>query len=496
MPETATRVLKPLDFGGWKPHEGCARRGWPGGQVSLLQAALTTPFVSALWGRDTGKSVAAELLYWEEARSCPDPYENIYVAQGHPQAERTWEKFVYLCENAGEGFLKGRTIKGQDRWVETRAFGMNRGTRRHFWSGEPGALNNVRGPRGHRLVVDEAGMVHKSVLTSCVPMLGTRNGRCLFIGTASRGGCGFVWFKAMFERGSNKEAGYVSFNFPKESNPYLSDEAIARERSLFRNPAEPDVKTAEEMEECDGAFVSDLGAFLRNLDSIFTIETTLKDGVWVPRDNVHPVVGQTYVIGRDHGKKVDNSVSSVFCRETRDQVALQIEPVGMKYGEQMKRLDALKHRYNDALLVCDARDAGSYLNEQMRDKYGDRLREIAFTGDGPNSKSIHCHRIRDLCDNEGWHLLKVPEQVKQFSDFAQVPIGEGSNGYRYEAPSGGHDDTVAAAIFASTVLRFDVAVKRARPKGPEPLSPEWYLARQKQRLRGRRGIGMARGFTA
>ena len=433
----------------------------------------------------THNTIFLWFLFWEEGRQVSGEYDFAYVAQGHPQAEKFFEWF--LRQVTDSGLLVGSKNKGQDRWIRVRAFGNNRGATIHFWSGEEGALTNIRGVRLNRLAVDEAGFVSQEVEAACEGMLLSRNGRTVYTGTAKRGGKGFTFFKQAYDNGLNGVEGYKSFNAPSESSPFVNREAIAFARRKKRDPSEPDVPTPEEREEFDGAFISDHGQCFRNLDACLTLPYVHRNGVYLLSDGMGREVpveqGRQYVIGADWGKKVDHSVFSVFDRETREQVALRIEPVGAPYEEQMKRLDALKRRYNNALVVADARDAGGYINERLRIQYGDRLRELAFTGQGPNSKGFHVSRVKHLFDDEGWHLLNVHEQRDQMQNYCQIPIGPNSDGVRYSAPAGQHDDVVTSCIFAATVLQITPAKRRPKVEGPPVLSPAWFDAEAEKRRR-------------
>lgn len=487
--------------GSFEPHTGTAT--YPGGQVAFLDACFDYDVVSALNGRGTGKSIALELLFWEEAARTDGFYEYIYVAQGHPQAEKTYKKFVRVCESK-RGFLIDKSNKGQDRWVETRAFGANDGTRRHFWSGEPGALTNVRGPRANRLAVDEAGFVHKDVLPTCVPMLSTRDGKMTFVGTAKREGCGFTWFKTMFDRGLGivqetddevmEESGLSavirckSFNFPLESSPYLSARDIALQRSMFRNPRFPDEKTPEEAEECDGAFISDLGGCFRNIDAVVRLPyKRIGQGEYVGVDEFKnvlvPIVERRYIIGADWGQKIDHTVFVVFDRLTRDMVYLRVEPTGRPYDEYVTHLSQVKRYWNDALVLTDGREAGNYAMQRMASQFGERLRDINVTGKGEHGKGALVARVKDLFLNESWRILDAPDVKEQFSLYQQEPIGDRASGFHYGAPSGKHDDVVSACLLAAIVLQIEPRAPRPPKKEAAPYSTEWFAQRSKERRR-------------
>ncbi len=472
-----------IDVEGLKAHSG--RPGYDGSQAAIIEAALTNKVVTVLTGRNSGKTITLFLLLLEEGARHRGLYQFGYIAQGHPQAK----KFYRMVKRAFADTVVAFSNEGQDRWVEVAPFGLNDGAIIHCWSGEPGALDNIRGPRLDRLAPDESGLIHKTMLPACIPMLHS-GGKMIFVGTARRGGMGTTWFKEMYQRGANGEANCKSFNFPSECNPYKAVEDILFERRLFRNPAEPDVKTPEEIEEFDGAFISDFGAYFRNLDRCITLKAIRQEpGLWIFED---PEPGCPYVIGADWGRRHDHSVSAVINRRTRNMAALRIEPAGesVKFDPQMARLDALKRRYNDALVISDAVGVSAYVNERLAIQFRDRFKELGFTGSGADSKDVHCSRLRHLLDVEGIHLGDVPELRKQFENFAQVPRGEHSNGFRYEGQNGVHDDVVSACIFAANVLQIDPYQARKAAEEVTPFSPAWFAKKSAERRR----IGIRRGM--
>lgn len=485
-------TLPPLKVGA-RPHAGTV--DYPGGQIAWIQACLKHDVVSILCGRDVGKTIFIWFLLFEEARRCHGYYDFAYIAQGHPQAE----KFYEWCRSQFEesGLLVGFKNKGQDRWIKLRPFENNRGVTIHFWSGEEGALTNIRGVRLNRLAVDEAGFVSPEVRTACRGMLLSRGGKQVFVGTARRGGMGFVWFKEAYDRGWDGVPGYCSFNAPSESNPFTPPGAVERARMEYRDRHAPDVKTAEEREEFDGEFVSDLGACFRKLDAAFCLPILRTEpyGLWIGKD---PQPERHYVLGQDWGKMHDHSCSSVFDRETREQVALRIESRGVDYDDQMARLDQLHRRYNKALIIADVGDAGAYINERLGKQYGDRLVPMRLTAHGERNKGFHVARLKHLFDTEGWSLLKVPTQVDEFTIFQQTPIGEHGNGFYYEAPRGKHDDTVTAAIFAASVLQIDIIRQKPTPDipvlKPGEVSMEWFAQRQRERIAANLRAWRRRGF--
>lgn len=312
-------------------------------------------------------------------------------------------------------------------------------------------------------------------------MLTGRDGKMICEGTARRGGCGNKWFGDLIRRAKNGEPGYVAFNMPTESSPYNPPDQVLRDRRLFRDPNALDVVTINEREEFDGEIVSDVGAYFRNLDKCITLKVIRSEpGLYIFEE---PEPGEVFVIGQDFGAKKDHSVSAGFNRRTRNMAFLRIEPSGsdVQFDPQLARLDALKKRYNNALVVADPVGVGMYICQRLRVQFGDHLRELGMTGRGENSKELHCARVRHLLDTEAIHLGNTPEVREQFEAFAQIPIGERANGFYLMGADGVHDDVVSAVVMASSVLQIDPVYKPKPPPLPPPLSVAHFkmLAQQK-----------------
>lgn len=500
-----------------QPHRGT--KEYPGGQMAWIQAAIRQEralgdpvddpghdWVTVLLGRDSGKTVFLYFLFMEEGMRCTTDYACAYVGQTHARATDFYRWCLSLWSAAN--LVIGQCNDGQDRWIQLKPFGRNKGFKCYFWSGEPGAIEALRGTRLNRLGIDEPGYVSSKVLPTCIPMMNTRAGRAVAVGTARRDGMGFGWFKDMYDRGWGKVVGengeaadpltlgmrFKSFNAPSESNPFNPPDAfltlpdgtrILKNRLLFRDKADPYTKTPEEREEFDGAFISDLGACFKNLDACFSIKAWRQEGSLFIAEP--PRYGARYVIGQDWAARDDHSISSVFDRDTRKQVALRIEPSGanVEFSPQLNRLDSLKRAYNDALIVADGNSVGLYISEELRRRYGDGVRDCNLQFSGENAKGTHVARVRHFFEEARWHLMDLPAQRAEFTEFRQEPIGPHSNGFRYTAPPGKHDDMVLAALYASTVLQFDAPPIRMWDY-EEPLigSREWFDRYHKPKRHG------------
>lgn len=508
---TEGKTLPPLTSES-QPHEGVPE--YPGGQVAWIKACIRQSmdldgvndpgydWVTVLLGRDSGKTVFLYFLFMEEGARCEGDYACAYVGQTHARATEFYRWCLSLWSAAD--LVVGQCNDGQDRWIQLRPFGRNQGFKCYFWSGEPGAIEALRGARLNRLGIDEPGYVSQKVLPTCIPMMNTRAGRAVAVGTARRDGMGFGWFKDMYDRGWGEIVNaddpltigmrFKSFNAPSESNPYNPPEAFVRmpsgelilkNRLLFRDKADPFTKTPEEREEFDGAFISDLGACFRNLDACLSIKHWKMEGSLLIAEP--PRWGGRYVIGQDWAARDDHSVSSVFDRDTRRQVALRIEPSGkdVDFTPQIERLARLKKQYNDALIVADGNSVGAYISEQLRRRFGDGVRDCNLQFSGENAKGTHVARVKHFFEEARWTLIDHPDQRREFTEFRQEPIGPHSNGFRYTAPPGRHDDMVMAALYASTVLQFDAPpVRMYDYDAPAFASREWFDQQQKGRRKG------------
>ncbi len=475
-----------------KPHEGTAQ--YPGGQKAWIAAALVNDVVNVVVGRDVGKSVSMLFLVEEESSRCTHHYDAAYVAQTHSEARQRYLEWLARWEAAG--LVVDKFDKDQDRWIELRPWGRNKGWRVYFWSGTEKALDGLRGKRLDRLLVDEAGQIPEKIKKVCYPMMLSRGGKVLNAGTPSRKGPGYAWFKDSYLRGKKRLPGFVSFNAPSECSPfncppYKAPDYMERRRQAFRSILEPDVKTVEEREEFDGEFIDDLGVVFCNIDAVCSLPVIrIEHGtLYVGAD---PIPGEKYLIGQDWGRVKDASVSTVYNRHSREQVALRVEPIGgQDYDRQLERLDSLHRRYNAALIVGDGRDAGNYLGPHLRKKYGDAYVNIMLAASGDYEKGALVTRMRRLFQGVEWKMLDVPAQKEQFADFqAYVPetTGDGvvSSTIKYGAPKGKHDDIVMSNLFASIRLETDVRRSTPRARYTSPFSFEGIQAAlaRKRRLSG------------
>jgi len=465
---------------------GGAYKEWTG-QMAWLGACMDFRTVTIVVGRRAGKTSLDGFLVYEEGGQTEGPYTLGYVAQGHSQANDYYEMF--LTDWSAANMVVRKKNHGQDRYVQLRPYGLNHGAKIWFWSGEEGAHDQARGKGLNRLIIDEPGFVPESALPTFFPMLMDRGGKALIHGTARPDGIGFGWFRREYRLGIDttdsegkpvpRDPDHYSFSAPSECNPFIPRASILADRKRLRSPMAPDVKTLDEMSEFDGVFVEDLGGVFENIKRVCCLAPiSSSPNRWIYKD---AEAGHNYVMGIDWARFLDSTVVSIFDIQTKEQVYLLAIPGNsLLYGSQMDEVHRLFNLYNKPQIVADERDAGSYLCEQMRFKYGDRVKGVKWSYGGEDDKSAYVTRGRDLFQHVGWKLMNVQAQVDEFTLYSKTPLPS-RNGYKYEAPPGLHDDFVSAALFASSRLQFDWINRDTKVIESPDFSPEWFKERERQR---------------
>ena len=464
---------------GSTPHEGAY--GYPG-QAHWLAACKRFRTVCIAVGRQVGKTTLVPFLFLEEGGESKVIYTAAYMAQGHPQAETMYERILQDFET-GKIVLRSKN-KGQDRLIETIPFNDNKGMRLYFWSGEATAHEAAHGKSLHRGVPDEASLLpEQAVFGTMVPMFNATKGKLLVLGSPFPDGIGFTWFEKLWLRGNpadpNRSPTHFSFNAPSESNPYADLETIAEGRAACMS---------RELELClyDGKFARDLGAVFPNLSDVFCLsqyrhETTVMGDLWVAEE---PSVQHGYVAGLDFGSLNDSTVLMIFTNEPQPRQVALLRVRGA-YTQQMTEITRLLDKYRKPLLYVEGREGGMVLTEVLRQRYEQACIVIRWSEGGRYDKTSSIVRAVDFFQQRAIRMMDVPWQRDEFRLFSkrQRVRGEPSRGVKYEAPSGGHDDSVAALCYACYGLPLVPRILTSVPDNtPAPFSTEfWDMCRVTQR---------------
>lgn len=285
--------------------------------------------------------------------------------------------------------------------------------------------DNLRGESAHLMVIDEAAMIEDEVWTNILrPMLSDTNGKAIIISTP-RGLNN--WFHTLYERGQdvdNKD--YKSFKFPTASNPYIpNSEIIEVKRSL---PA--DVFKQEYLAE----FLEDGGSVFRNISGC------IKGGFEDPK-NKH-----SYIAAWDIAKHSDFSCIIVMDRKTNHVVHFD-RFNRIDYSLQIKRLEDIVRRYNNAHVILDSTGVGDPILEQVM-ALGFAVEGFQFTN---ASKQQVIEHLAVCLERKSISFPDIPVLISELASFRYELTRAGST--KYSAPSGLHDDTVIALALACWNLR-------------------------------------------
>lgn len=459
-------------------HDG--RFGYPGQETWLKAAYLYSTVVIAV-ARQVGKTTFCKFLLLDEFAKFRGFYRAAYMAQGHAQAEDMYEE----CLSAFEaGHLVNRSKnKSQDRWIELKPVNGNRGGKVWFVSGDPEAHTSFQGKSLDRGILDEASLCPSEAwFGTIVPMFNATGGRGLVIGSPYPEGLGFAWFEKLWKTGDptapkfdpalaarNPEMSFrdedcISFTAPSESNPHSPLDQIARNRRSC---------TSREQELClyDGRFAKDMGAVFSNLDAVFTLHAADQGNLWVVEPH-NPLM--RYVAGLDFGKHHDYTVLSIFTLEERPRQVLLCRLQG-EYHKQMATLARHIDAYGRPTLYAEGREGGTVLTEMLRQRYGEGCRIVKWATGGKWDKESAVLRGIDLFQQAGWSLIDVRWQREEFRLFSKTRRGEHATGFRYEAPPGCHDDSVAANLYAAYGMPMVNRVRiELEPETPKSGTAAWW----------------------
>lgn len=460
-------------------HDG--RPPYPG-QQTWLKACLSDRWkeVVIACGRRVGKTTFIPRLLIEEMTGCDHPYVAAYMAQTHVLAKDMYRACLEAWGNAGL-IVDQRADEGQDRWLKVapinlidadgRIISKGHGATVYFISGENGGTG-FHGKGLDRAIIDEASLVPPAAYyITLSPMLVTTDGKMLITGSPfpdEAGSVGWDWFKDRWEAGNvlneERESSSISFNAPSEANPFNKIERVRMERAKCRSHS-------EELCLYDGQFARDMGAVFDNLKTVFCLKATVLGNAW---QHEAYVSGTQYVAGLDFGARKDYSVLSIFTVEPHPRQVFLMRIQG-ELHTQMSTIDKWLGAYHHPMLYVEGREGGRFIAPMLREKYGEGCREVAWASGGKWDKESAVLRGVDFFQQKAWSMIDVPWQYDEFRLFSRIKRGANSTGFKYEAPSGKHDDAVAATLYAAYGLPLvrDKQFK-VEPEAPKKLSKEWW----------------------
>lgn len=335
-----------------------------------------------------------------------------YFNLSYKQGLEVWEEFKRLT---------APIIRHKDessRRIETITGGIL-----EMWSFDnEETVKNSRGRKYDLVIVDEAA--HIPILLNVWdkvirPMLMDTGGRALFASSPN----GHNDFYTLYQRGEDPlKHQWASFNYPTSTNPLIAPEEIEEARSDTTEQAFKQEYLAEFMPDGSGVF--------RGTSKIATVEM-----------NTGLVPGMRYVFAVDWGKQNDYTVIAVFCVETMELVALD-RFNRIDYHFQRERLKIMMDRWKPVYTLIEENSIGvPNIEELQRD--GLYVEPFATTG---ISKPPLIEQLSVAIEKERIHIIPDPVLLNELNAYTMKRSSTGR--WQYDAPSGGHDDTVIALALA------------------------------------------------
>ncbi len=379
-----------------RPHKGGQRA------LYLHPARFHVVACGRQWGKTQfGKIITVEAIIKHGATAW-------WVSPTYKMSSAIWRNFVKL-------------IGGYASWVNSadRIMEFPNGASLTIWSGDKGG-DSMRGGAPDLAIIDEAAMIKSGDMWNAVirPALMTKQGRAMFLSTPR----GHNWFWQLFNMGNDPmQPDYKSWSFPSVYNPIQLPGEIEQARAtlpdrLFR-------------QEYLAEFIEDAGGVFRNVIQCCT------------SDNRAPYVGR-FVFGIDWGRENDYTVVSVIDAATNTQVDMdRINKVSWEHQRTMvKRMFA---KWKPFKIVAEENSMGS-VNIEALEKEGIKPIE-AFTTTAQTKPPL-IEGLALAIERGDIQLLNDRVQVAELQAYEMERTLSGS--FRYNAPAGGHDDTVMALALA------------------------------------------------
>lgn len=277
--------------------------------------------------------------------------------------------------------------------------------------------NSVRGRSYHMLIVDEAAMIAnlEAIWTEALsPLLTDTEGSAYFFSTPK----GHNYFHTLYMIGLDPiQVQWQAWNFKTVNNEHINPQEVANQRAMLPDRAFRQEYLAE--------FLDDAGGVFRGVDAVSTLQPA------------EPVDGHTYVFGVDWARDYDFTVISVFDATERKQVWIE------RFNEidwplQRGRLQTLAEKFNPSNIVAEENSFGSPNIVELQ-RSGLPVTPFKTTS---ASKAPLIEAFALAIEKQDVQLLDDPIQKAELKAYQMERTAAGN--WKYNAPAGGHDDTVIA----------------------------------------------------
>lgn len=455
-----------IDLRNARPHPG---------QLRVLESFAKYEVTVLSPGRQFGKSSIRPFAIIDQIARRPGFVTGCYMGPAHSDAKKAFEEDLFNLGRAG--LIKDHGGDDQDRHIdffpihrdfpkyddgvqhetacvcqecaEVRSIhadlagGKSEGGRVYYASGGPDAHRLFQKHKLHFAILDEFSHIAFEAWEETVePMFNTTDGHALIMGTPIPAGINFTGFADTFSMGDKEsdsyDPGYNSISGVSEESPYANIAKIAKSRARLAK------RGRHALAAClyDGRFCTDIGAVFQNLNNVFVLKPLrISDQFWISRP---PNPNESVVVSIDFGRHDDSTVVSAISRVTMEQLALQ-RIQNTEYPTQMPMIHDFVRRFPKRQIWAEGRE--EMAADTLRLMYGDSCALVKWSASGKWAKNSSVARGMDLFDRAAWKLLDVPFQREEFRLFARDRLPSGV--WKYGAPTGKHDDSVAAVLYAT-----------------------------------------------
>jgi len=312
--------------------------------------------------------------------------------------------------------------------------------------------DNARSKTAHRIILDEICDVHAEAWSRVLrPMLMTTGGDFWGAGTPR----GHDWVYDLWTRAGTRPETWSRVNAPTRGFKIVGDRIIQTPHP-FENPDIPWSEmedlwetTPERMfrEENGAEFIEDGAGAFRNVSAMAT---------HLPLMGPEP--GHSYFIGCDWGQSEDYTVFLVYDATDRKEVALD-RFRRAEYEVAEMRLIELVKRWRPAGTIAEENNVGKPIIEHLRRK-GVKVTPFLATN-ASNQEWVDMLAL--AFERRTIGILNDETHVAELKAFRGERLPSGR--WRYEAPTGQHDDTVDAlgmAVWGATKVTRPIPVDRRR----------------------------------
>lgn len=290
--------------------------------------------------------------------------------------------------------------------------------------------DNLRGEGLDFVIMDEAAFQDADVWDSVLsPMLSDREGHALFISTPNGTQ---NWFYAAYNNGRDPlKPDWDSWRFRTIDNPYIKQSEIDRARRDM-----PELKFKQEYL---AEFVSDAGGVFHRVE-----EAAKNLQLSEPEPNM------IYYAGIDWGRKNDYTVVSIFDHTGAQRRIERFTEIGWAY--QSEKIIKLHEKWNFQRILVESNAAGAVVAEGLQ-AAGLPITPVFMTN------VLKISLVERLASNIERGIITLlaenaPNGAIQIGEMLSYTLERSKNGINvtYNAPKGGHDDTVVATMIVNQLF--------------------------------------------